>query len=337
MELLYRLIWYFFVYAVLGWCLEMAYAAVKNHYFVNRGFLNGPICPIYGFGVVAVVVTLMPYKENLFLLYAASTIVVTVIEGMTGFVMDKIFHHRWWDYSKVPLNIGGYVCLRFSLIWGVFCVFIVKVFHPIVEMGIGFIPLLAGRILLILLMIAGIADTYVTASAILKLNKKLAAMERIAEELHAISEKMGEEIFESVIEAERKKRNMDKRADVHLAYAEQTRREVSEGVGQVLSNLSEGMEEKRQAMDQAMEETKIAMEETKQAMDQAMEEKRLAMEAKKKQLEARYRELLSNRSKVGARLVKAFPDMRFRDYNEQLSRLKTLVRAEKTEKSAKNR
>lgn len=101
----------FFVYGFLGWCTEVAYAAVKQGKFVNRGFLNGPICPVYGIGVGVVVQFLTPVENNLVLLYISSTILVTAIEGITGFLLEKIFHNKWWDYSDQPLNIGGYVRL----------------------------------------------------------------------------------------------------------------------------------------------------------------------------------------------------------------------------------
>ena len=116
---IYYFILYFFTYGFFGWCTEVAFAAFKQGKFVNRGFLNGPICPIYGVGVSVVVSFLTPLEESLILLYAASTILVTFIEWLTGYLMDKIFHHKWWDYSNQPLNIGGYVCLLFSLIWGI--------------------------------------------------------------------------------------------------------------------------------------------------------------------------------------------------------------------------
>lgn len=113
----YFLILYFFTYGFLGWCTEVAFASVKEGRFVNRGFLNGPICPIYGVGVSAVIFLLEPCQDWLPVLYIASVVLVTLIEGLTGYAMDKIFHHKWWDYSDQPLNIGGYVCLIFSLVW----------------------------------------------------------------------------------------------------------------------------------------------------------------------------------------------------------------------------
>ena len=127
-----RVILLFFIYAFLGWCTEVAFAACKNGRFVNRGFLNGPVCPIYGFGMVGVAVLLEPLKDNLLLLYLGSAVITTVIEYITGLLLERIFHAKWWDYSNMPLNIGGYVCLLFSLIWGAMCVAIVKFVHPVI-------------------------------------------------------------------------------------------------------------------------------------------------------------------------------------------------------------
>lgn len=197
---IYFFILYFFVYGFIGWCAEVAFATTKQHKFVNRGFLNGPICPIYGIGVGVVVQFLDPVKDNLLLLYITSTVLVTLIEGITGFLMDKIFHHKWWDYSDEPLNIGGYVCLLFSLIWGVACVFIMKVVHPLIHKGLSLIPAIVGIIFIVVLGAVLISDIYVTASGILKLNRRLEMMEKIAAELRELSDKVGENIHENVME-----------------------------------------------------------------------------------------------------------------------------------------
>ena len=211
---LYYLFQCFFIYAFLGWCTEVAFAAFKEHRFVNRGFLNGPICPVYGFGVVAVIHFLTPLRSNLLLLYLGSAILVTAIEWLTGFILEKVFHNKWWDYSNMPLNLNGYVCLLFSLIWGVFCVFIVDVFHPLIDTLLSHIPFLVGIILVCILVIAGLADLYVTASGILKL-KRLEKMQAIADELHQISDKLGESIYKRTITAmEKQEAISDTFADV---------------------------------------------------------------------------------------------------------------------------
>ena len=104
---LYQLVWMFFVYAFMGWCAEVAFAGLRYGRFVNRGFLNGPICPIYGFGLVGVIYLLIDLKDNLFILFLGSVIVTTVIEHITGWVLEKLFHAKWWDYTNNRFNIHG--------------------------------------------------------------------------------------------------------------------------------------------------------------------------------------------------------------------------------------
>lgn len=205
---LHEILLCFFIYGFLGWCTEVAFAAAKEKRFVNRGFLNGPICPIYGIGVVAVVLLLMPYKNQLFILYVMSIIVVIVLEWVTGFILEKLFHSKWWDYSNMPLNLNGYVCLLFSLIWGVACVVIVKWIHPLIYKGVKILPDWLGTVLLVVLGIGILADLYVTVTNILKMNRHLAKMEEIAAELRRISDELGENISENVLEA------MEKREDI---------------------------------------------------------------------------------------------------------------------------
>ena len=203
----YYLMLYFFVYGFLGWCTEVAFAAVKEQRFVNRGFLNGPICPIYGVGVSAVVFFLEPYSHKLLLLYIASVVIVTLIEGLTGWIMDVLFHSKWWDYSDMKFNIGGYVCLTFSLVWGVACVAIMKFIHPLIHKVLTFIPHTLGVIIIVILAAALIADLSVTVSAILKFNKHLEKMEKIAKEIHEISDQIGDDISEKVFAALEKGNN----------------------------------------------------------------------------------------------------------------------------------
>lgn len=197
---MYYLILYFFVYGFLGWCTEVAFAACKERKFVNRGFLNGPICPIYGIGVGIVVQFLMPYKDNFILLYVTSVVLVTALEWVTGFILEKVFHNKWWDYSKMPLNLNGYVCLLFSLIWGVACVAIVELIHPVIHKLLSWFPKPIGIGLIVVLGIAVLVDLYVTVSTILKMNKHLEKMKEIAADLHRISDELGESIYENVVE-----------------------------------------------------------------------------------------------------------------------------------------
>lgn len=282
---IYYFILYFFTYGFFGWCTEVAFAAFKQGKFVNRGFLNGPICPIYGVGVSVVVSFLTPLEESLILLYAASTILVTFIEWLTGYLMDKIFHHKWWDYSNQPLNIGGYVCLLFSLIWGVACVAIVKVIHPLIYKTLSFIPVTLGIVIAIILVVVLFVDLYVTASGILKLNKRLDAMEKIAAELREVSDKVGENIYESVMDT--------------LEFQEEKKK--------MLAAASSEFKEKLEAASELRERIEAATEEQK---------------ARIEELKKKYTELAGRSTKVSVRLMKAFPKMESRNHRELLDAMK---------------
>ena len=226
---IYYSILYFFVYGFLGWCTEVIFAAFKQHRFVNRGFLNGPICPIYGVGVTLVIAGLEAFQSNLLLLYISSVILVTVLEGVTGWAMDKLFHNKWWDYSKLPFNIGGYVCLLFSLIWGVACVFIVYFVHPLIHQVLSLIPHTAGIALIAILGIALLSDIIVTTSAIAKFNQYLERLKHITDELHAISNQIGSELYQNVMHVlDMQESSRQKLDDVKLEVSEEIRMQIVE-------------------------------------------------------------------------------------------------------------
>ena len=226
---IYYSILYFFVYGFLRWCTEVIFAAFKQHRFVNRGFLNGPICPIYGVGVTLVIACLEAFQSNLLLLYISSVILVTVLEGVTGWAMDKLFHNKWWDYSKLPFNIGGYVCLLFSLIWGVACVFIVYFVHPLIHQVLSLIPHTAGIALIAILGIALLSDMIVTTSAIVKFNQYLELLKHITDELHAISNQIGAELYQNVMHVlDMQESSRQKLDDVKLEVSEEIRMQIVE-------------------------------------------------------------------------------------------------------------
>ena len=115
---LYQIAAYFLIYSFLGWCVEVAYAAVTRGKLVNRGFLNGPVCPIYGFGMLALLFALTPLLDNNLLLFVGGVIIPSAIELAGGWLLYRLYHTRWWDYTDRPFNVGGFICLEFSLYWG---------------------------------------------------------------------------------------------------------------------------------------------------------------------------------------------------------------------------
>jgi len=117
------LILYFSIYSFLGWVMETTYASIIQRKFINRGFLNGPFTPIYGFGAVLIIQSLK-WIENIYgnnytsvlMCIIISTLLVTLLEFITGFTLEKMFNSKWWDYSDYAMNIMGYICLKYSLL-----------------------------------------------------------------------------------------------------------------------------------------------------------------------------------------------------------------------------
>ena len=153
----------------------MIYAATVKGKFVNRGFINGPACPIYGFGVLSVVILLEPIKENWILLFAASAVCTSLLEFICGYVLERFFHEKWWDYTDEPFNIKGYICLKFSLLWGLACVLVINVVHPTVIKLIGLVSVKIGIVCLSLFYSVLLTDIVITFVNILHIRNNLRA------------------------------------------------------------------------------------------------------------------------------------------------------------------
>ena len=316
---LYFIALYFFVYGFLGWCTEVAFAAWKEHRFVNRGFLNGPICPVYGIGVTLVVHFLSPYRSNLIILYITSTILVTALEWLTGFILERVFHNKWWDYSNMPLNLNGYVCLLFSLIWGVACVLIVDFIHPVIHKLLLYIPVIVGVIILIILGIGMFADLYVTASGILKMNKRLAAMQEIADELHEISDKIGENIYKNTIAA---METQDAIKDSVTEKQEELKDSFTAKQEEFKDSLAAKQMEFKDSFALKQEEILGNLTERREEISETLDTVSDELKERIASLRKHYSDLGEDFTGIQKRLLKAFPKMENKKYSESLDDLR---------------
>lgn len=121
----------FFIYSFLGWCVEVTYQYFKHKVFINRGFLNGPFCPIYGFCALLIVNCLSSLDLNVVWLFIFTSALTSVVEYATSVFLEKFFRLKWWDYSEDPFNLHGRICFHFSLAWGLGSVFVIKVLNPV--------------------------------------------------------------------------------------------------------------------------------------------------------------------------------------------------------------
>lgn len=134
-------IFYFFFYSFIGWFFESCYCSIRPKKWVNRGFLRGPICPIYGTGGLVMMICLLPLRhitENLYinelLIFIAGAILCDIVEFMTSYIMEKLFNARWWDYSNKKFNIQGRICLTHTFYWGTCSCLFVFILEPIMNL-----------------------------------------------------------------------------------------------------------------------------------------------------------------------------------------------------------
>ncbi len=134
MEKFIKYVLMFFFYSAAGWCLESLYCSIGEKRLVNRGFLTGPLCPIYGTAAIVLIVLIYnPFKDNPLAVFILGIILCDIVEYITSYVMEKLFSARWWDYTYEFLNIGGRICLKHTLYWGVISIIFVKTIHPAVD------------------------------------------------------------------------------------------------------------------------------------------------------------------------------------------------------------
>ena len=277
----YELLWLFFIYSFGGWVLETISATLKQRKFANRGLVNGPFCVLYGLTAIAMTVGLQELRGIWLFIFA--TVYATVAEWVSGHLIEKAFKARWWDYSDKPLNFHGYICLEFSLIWGLAIVMVVKVFQKYVENQVSHTPATWEWVVIAILYAVYLTDFIVTVAVIRGLNKKLTRLDKVSSDLRIVSDKLSDTLATTTIDTAQKVG--ERKVQAALAKAE-------------------------------LLETTAAQKEKTVEM----------LRMKKAELQAQFDELsssITNHTVFGqGRLLKAFPEMKHRDYFELIQELK---------------
>lgn len=293
----YSLLCFFMLYTLLGWCIEVVFCSVNTGKFVNRGFLNGPVCPIYGFGAILVIWILFPFSGNLWVLFLGSVLVTSALELGTGFILKTLFHTRWWDYSKQRFNLGGYISLKFSLVWGLACLVLVRFIHPLFARLINIIPLGLGVVVLCVFYATFICDFIVTLAAMLKLNRDLGEITRVAEGLHRGSEALAETLGNGALYMADKIEGFDVEAGRQMVAGK-----LENGKEIIAATAAQG----RARVDAALAENREKIQDT------------LATAAAGPQLE----KLLGRNSRIRRRLLKAFPHAQCPPYQGAMQQMR---------------
>lgn len=190
--------------------MEVSFQAVKTGKFINRGFLNGPVCPIYGFGALGVIYFLTDIAQtNKLVLFFGSVFIATALELVGGFLLEKIFHKKWWDYSEMRFNLGGYICVEFSVIWGLACFVLYEAVHPLIE---RLFALLNPKFIFytdIILLIIFAVDLILTILTLIGLNKKFKKIEEASLDIRGVSDEIGKRVYDRTMRVKSRKEEFE--------------------------------------------------------------------------------------------------------------------------------
>lgn len=154
---------YFFIFAFLGWLLETLYSFYELGHFTKRGFLYGPICPIYGFAAIILLTTLKKYKNNSIKLFLYSIIIFSAFEYAVSFILDALFAAHWWDYTEDFFNLNGRISIFYSFAWGIIAILFINHIFPFIEKKINVIlekiPFIMQSITLDTILVVFLVDT----------------------------------------------------------------------------------------------------------------------------------------------------------------------------------
>ncbi len=159
----------FIIYSFIGWSIEVVEGLIKERKFSNRGFLLGPYCPVYGCGVISMILFLTKYTNDIVTLFIMCIILFSVWEYTTSFLMEKLFNARWWDYTRYKFNINGRICLETMIPFGLAGLLVMYIVNPFIMQIINNIPSLLLTIISFTLFILFMIDIFISTEAMIKI------------------------------------------------------------------------------------------------------------------------------------------------------------------------
>lgn len=306
---------FFYIYCFLGWLWESCYVSFKKKKWVNRGFLQLPLLPIYGSGAIVVLFVSLPLKNYIVLVYLAGAAAATLLELVVGLSMEAIFKVKYWDYSEERFQYKGVICLSSTLFWGVLSVFLTEVAQSPLEKLVFAIPvpILAGLVTVISL--AFVYDTVISVKAALDLAKVLTAIEKAKEELAENLRELEERAQVALEEFE------DRLEDAREELAdrlEDAREELGDRLKDVRADMVERVEESRKEFEARMENVRDSLDERKaQNLAEYQRRKEEMRRVGQQKIEA----LLEKAERVSKGAARRNPSMSSRRFDESIRRL----------------
>ena len=293
---LLHLLAFFYIYAFLGWGVEIAYHALTTGHLVNRGMLAGPVCPIYGAGMLAMIGLTEPLQQSWFLTFLGAMVICSILELVVGLVLRALFHTQWWDYSKEPFNIAGLVCLRFSIFWGLGGAFLIKVVHPPIRDAVVLVPPVLLAVIVAALSVVMLCDLVITVRGIRHLQSQSALLFDIEAQMRETSAAIGSAITERTLDAQERFEPLQERLDEWQDFNRQAREERRARINARLKEF----DARRDALEARLENLD---DDAARRLQEAL--------ARFDALRSRRRELIENRPRLADRLEKAFPTMKY--------------------------
>ena len=240
---------FFMLYCIFGWCFESTYCSIKSGHLQNRGFCHGPWIPLYGVGSCLLVFLTQGHEENLVYLFMTGFVGGSLLELITGVLMNKIFHMRWWDYSQNPLNFHGYVCVPASMGWGFAALFVMKILHP----RISSIPESWSYITFVILntmfYTLFVEDLVFSVIGALELKERVSRLAANSEEIQALRKSIAE-VYEKLYEA---------KAGLELSAEELRYVQKNEGNVAAAKFMADTVKDSTVAMATSMKDSTVAM------------------------------------------------------------------------------
>ena len=182
----------FFFFSAVGWTVECTYRSLGEKRVINSGFNHGPLCPIYGTGMLVLNVCLMPLSQpvekRFWLVILIGMLLCDTVEYMTSYLMEKLFHARWWDYSNNFMNLHGRICLKHTIYWAIFSVIYVYVIAPLYDFVIGFIPQNVRFWAVVVILIVFSVDLFLTVKAAIDIQNLMMKLEKLKQSALALPE-----------------------------------------------------------------------------------------------------------------------------------------------------
>ena len=271
---------FFFIYSFIGWVWECCFVSVRKRRWVNRGFMYGPMLPIYGFGALAVLISTIRVRDSIPLIFLFGMVGATLLEYVTGAVMERLFNVKYWDYSNQKFNLNGYICLTSSLGWGLFSVLLVKFVHVPIEGAVLKIPTIIAEGIAFVLTVAAAVDVTQSFNDAMDLKRILAQLEESKKQIRKIQEKL-KVASEEFVEAYRQRAG---------EFVEDYRRRVEEHVEDYRGRAEEMAEDYKKLAEEHMDSYRQRAEEM---VEGYKEEIKVQKKKRREQINSRKEEYLA--------------------------------------------